>query len=180
MNRLLHALKFSAERHIHQRRKDAEATPYINHPIEIAEHLARVGGIFDEDVLIAGLLHDTVEDTSTTMEEIEDLFGARVAGIVLECTDDKSLPRLERKRLQIVTASNKSRDAKCVKLADKTCNLSSLLLNPPSNWGLLQQQEYVEWAAKVVQGLVGVNQRLDECALEVLAKVMKALGCSGK
>lgn len=180
MNQLLHALKFSAEKHIHQRRKDAKATPYINHPIEVAEHLASVGGILDEDVLIAGLLHDTVEDTSTTMEEIEDQFGSRVAGIVSECTDDKSLPRLERKRLQIVNAASKSRDAKCVKIADKTCNLSSLLVNPPSHWNLLQQQEYVEWTAKVIQGLVGVNQPLDKCALEVLAKVMKALGCNGK
>lgn len=170
MNRLLQALKFAAEKHVQQRRKNAEATPYINHPIEVAEHLARVGGISDEDVLIAALLHDTIEDTKTTLAELESVFGSRVAGIVMECTDDKSLEKLERKRLQIVNAPKKSPDAKCVKIADKTCNLASILIDPPKDWSVCRQREYFEWAEQVIRGLVGVNEQLDACARHVLAQ----------
>jgi len=170
MIRLLQALKFAAEKHVQQRRKNAKATPYINHPIEVAEHLARVGGISDEDVLIAALLHDTIEDTKTTLTELESVFGSRVAGIVMECTDDRSLEKLERKRLQIVNAPKKSPDAKCVKIADKTCNLASILVDPPKDWSVRRQREYFEWAEQVIQGLVGVNEQLDACARDVLAQ----------
>lgn len=170
MNRLLQATKFAAEKHAHRRRKNADATPDINHPIEVAEHLARVGGISDEDVLIAALLHDTIEDTKTSYEEIETIFGTRVANIVMECTDDKSLAKSERKRLQIVNAPRKSSEAKCVKLADKTCNLASILVDPPVGWSMQRQQEYFEWAERVVQGLLGVNHHLDSCAIDVLTR----------
>ncbi|MFO0905914.1 MAG: HD domain-containing protein [Pirellulales bacterium] len=170
MNRLLHAVKFAAEKHAQQRRKNAIATPYINHPIEVAEHLARVGGISDEDVLIAALLHDTIEDTNTTREELEKAFGSRVARIVMECTDDKRLAKAERKRLQIVHAPHKSPEAKCVKIADKTCNLASILVDPPQDWGIQRQREYFEWAAQVVQGLLGVNETLDAGVRAVLAQ----------
>lgn len=170
MNRLLAATLFAAQKHVSQRRKNAEAAPYINHPIEVAEHLARVGGITDEDVLIAALLHDTIEDTATTREEIEEHFGPRVASIVAECTDDKRLEKQERKRLQIVNAPHKSPEAKCVKLADKTCNLASLLVDPPTEWSRARQLEYFEWAEQVVRGLTGVNARLDEQVLDLLAR----------
>jgi guanosine-3',5'-bis(diphosphate) 3'-pyrophosphohydrolase len=170
MNRILHATKFAAEKHAQQRRKNADATPYINHPIEVAEHLARIGGVFDEDVLIAALLHDTIEDTQTTYQEIADLFGIRVAGIVLECTDDKSLEKAERKRLQIVNAPSKSPEAKCVKVADKTCNLNSTISDPPPDWSIQRQLEYFEWAERVVAGLLGVNDSLDACVKEVLTR----------
>lgn len=176
MNRLLQAMKFAAEKHAQQRRKNVDATPYINHPIEVAEHLARVGGISDEDVLVAALLHDTVEDTKTSFEEIEELFGARVASIVKECTDDKSLEKAERKRLQIVHAPHKSSEAKCVKIADKTCNLASILADPPKDWSIRRQQEYFEWARQVIQGLLGANERLDACVQDVLAQGDTALG----
>jgi len=170
MNRLLQAARFAAERHTHQRRKNAAATPYVNHPVEVAEHLARVGGISDEDVLVAALLHDTVEDTQTTFEEIRERFGERVAGIVMECTDDKSLEKAERKRLQIVNAPNKSVDAKCVKIADKTCNLASMIVDPPVGWSMQRQQEYFAWAERVVHGLRGVNEHLDASVNDVLAR----------
>lgn len=162
-------MKFAAEKHAQQRRKNADATPYINHPIEVAEHLARVGGVTDEDVLVAALLHDTIEDTGTTAEEIESSFGSRVVAIVLECTDDKRLEKAERKRLQIVNAPKKSPDAKCVKIADKTCNLASILVDAPPSWSLRRQREYFEWAEQVIHGLLGVNEQLDRRVKEVLA-----------
>ncbi|MCU0721817.1 MAG: HD domain-containing protein [Pirellula sp.] len=170
MKRILHAMKFAAEKHTRQRRKNADATPYINHPIEVAEHLARVGNISDEDVLIAALLHDTIEDTNTTFDEIERHFGTRVANIVMECTDDKSLEKAERKHLQILNAPKKSAEAKCVKIADKTCNLASIIVDPPSGWSVQRQLDYFVWAEQVIQGLLGVNEPLDAYVLETLAR----------
>jgi guanosine-3',5'-bis(diphosphate) 3'-pyrophosphohydrolase len=175
MNRLLQAMKFAAEKHARQRRKNPDATPYINHPIEVAEHLARVGGIADEDVLVAALLHDTIEDTQTTLDDIERVFGSRVAGIVMECSDDKRLQKAERKRLQIVNAPKKSPEAKCVKIADKTCNLASILVDPPRDWNIQRQREYFDWAEQVVQGLLGVNGQLDACVKEILAQGKRVL-----
>lgn len=168
MKRLLAAASFAARKHTAQRRKNPAATPYINHPLEVAEHLARVGGIEDEDVLVAALLHDTIEDTVTTPDEIRELFGERVTRIVLECTDDKSLEKKERKRLQIVNAPHKSPEAKCIKLADKTNNLNSILVDPPHDWDLQRQLEYFEWAEKVIGGLLGINASLDKAAQQVL------------
>jgi guanosine-3',5'-bis(diphosphate) 3'-pyrophosphohydrolase len=175
MERLLAAASFAARKHTTQRRKNPAATPYINHPLEVAEHLARVGGIDDEDILIAALLHDTIEDTLTTPDEILELFGDRVVRIVLECTDDKSLEKKERKRLQIVNAPHKSPEAKCIKLADKTNNLSSILVDPPLDWDLQRQLEYFQWAEKVITGLLGVNAALDAAAQQVLGIGLAAL-----
>lgn len=180
MNRLLHAVSFAAIKHTRQRRKNADATPYINHPIEVAEHLARVGGIADEDLLIAALLHDTIEDTETTYAELVSNFGARVADIVAECTDEKSLEKSERKRLQIVNAPHKSPEAKCLKIADKTCNLASTLADPPVDWSRQRQREYFEWAEKVVAGLLGVNERLDQCVQELLARGKQTLAAGAE
>ena len=120
---ILHAASFAAQKHRDQRRKDAEASPYINHPLALADILAREGDVTDARVIAAALLHDTVEDTETTIEELEERFGKRVAAVVAEVTDDKSLPKAERKRLQIVKAGSKSTEAKLVKLADKIANL---------------------------------------------------------
>ena len=170
MNRILQATHFAAQQHSRQRRKNADATPYINHPIEVAAHLAGVGGITDEDVLVAALLHDTIEDTQTSEAQIAGSFGPRVAAIVVECTDDKSLAKAERKRLQIVHAPDKSPEAKMVKLADKTCNLRSILADPPAGWSLERQREYFDWAAQVIAGLRGVNGPLEEAVNEVLAQ----------
>jgi guanosine-3',5'-bis(diphosphate) 3'-pyrophosphohydrolase len=172
---LLTAINFSADRHRPQRRKDTLKSPYINHPIEVAELLWRVGGIRDQAVLIAAVLHDTIEDTETSPEEIRSLFGEDVLGIVLECTDDKSLPYLDRKRLQIETAPYKSEKAKLVKLADKICNIHDLNQSPPRWWPKIQKQEYLLWSEKVVAGLRGVNQALEAHYDQELAAGKKIL-----
>ena len=175
MKRLLEAANFAAQKHSKQRRKNVDASPYINHPIEVAMHLSRVGNIDDEDVLAAALLHDTVEDTQTTKEEIVAEFGERVAHLVLECTDDKGLAKTERKRLQIVNAPHKSPGAKMIKISDKTCNLRSILADPPRGWSLDRQKEYFMWAEQVVSGLLGVNQALDDCVQSVLQEGLRKL-----
>ena len=176
MKNLLKATNFAAVKHAEQRRKNQARTPYINHPVEVAEHLANVGDIDDESILIAALLHDTVEDTNTTREEIAAEFGEKVATLVMECTDDKALKKEERKQLQVVNAPKKSDGAKMIKIADKTCNLRSILADPPEGWSLERQQEYFEWARQVVDGLMGVNDALDDCVKSVLEDGQASLG----
>jgi guanosine-3',5'-bis(diphosphate) 3'-pyrophosphohydrolase len=152
---LLKALAFAAHKHREQRRKDAEASPYINHPIALADVLVNEGGVTDFEVLCAALLHDTVEDTATTHEELVDAFGERIARIVAEVTDDKTLPKAERKRLQIEHAPRISRAAQLVKLADKLVNLRDVAERPPAKWDLARRREYFDWARQVVDGLRG-------------------------
>ncbi|CAK8676001.1 unnamed protein product [Clavelina lepadiformis] len=158
---LLSTVDFAAKKHKNQRRKDVEGTPYINHPIGVAEILSREAGISELVVLQAALLHDTVEDTETTFEEIEQKFGKAVRSIVAEVTDDKSLPKKERKRLQVVNAPNKTREAKLVKLADKLYNLRDLNRCTPKGWGDQRVEEYFKWAHEVVVGLRGTNSILE-------------------
>ena len=152
---LLKALAFAAHKHRDQRRKDAEASPYINHPIALADVLVNEGGVSDVEVLCAALLHDTVEDTATTPEELVDTFGARVARIVAEVTDDKALNKADRKRLQVENAAHLSPEAKLVKLADKICNLRDVAERPPAGWDLARRREYFDWAKRVIDGLRG-------------------------
>ena len=159
---LLKALAFAAHKHRDQRRKDAQASPYINHPIALADVLVNEGGVTDVEVLCAALLHDTVEDTATTHEELVDAFGSRIARIVAEVTDDKALPKAERKRLQIEHAARLSPEAKRVKLADKICNLRDVASQPPAHWDLPRRREYFDWAKSVVDRLRGVDARLEE------------------
>ena len=158
---LLKALAFAAHKHRDQRRKDAQASPYINHPIALADLLVNEGGVTDVEVLCAALLHDTVEDTATTPQELAEAFGSRVAGIVAEVTDDKKLPKAERKRLQIEHAAGLSPEAKLVKLSDKICNLRDVAHRPPAHWDLARRREYFEWAKKVVDGVRGAHPRLE-------------------
>jgi len=158
---LFRALAFAAHKHRDQRRKDAEASPYINHPIALAEVLAGEGGVTDVEVLAAALLHDTIEDTDTSLAELQEEFGARIAAMVAEVTDDKNLPKAERKRLQIEHAAALSPGAKLVKLADKICNLRDVADRPPSKWELERRQEYFEWAKRVIDGLRGVHPKLE-------------------
>jgi GTP diphosphokinase / guanosine-3',5'-bis(diphosphate) 3'-diphosphatase len=158
---LLKALAFAAHKHRDQRRKDAEASPYINHPIALADVLVNEGGVTDVEVLCAALLHDTVEDTATTPAELAEAFGERVAGIVAEVTDDPKLPKAERKRLQVEHAGALSAQAKLVKLADKICNLRDVALRPPASWDLERRREYFDWAKRVVDGLRGVHPGLE-------------------
>ena len=158
---LLKALAFAAHKHRDQRRKDPEASPYINHPIALADVLVNEGGVTDVEVLCAALLHDTVEDTATTHEELAAAFGARVARIVAEVTDDKTLSKSERKRLQVEHAGGLSAEAKLVKLADKICNLRDVAERAPPSWDLARQREYFDWARRVVKGLRGAHPRLE-------------------
>ena len=158
---VLQALAFAADKHRDQRRKDAAASPYINHPIALANVLVREGEVTDPAVLAAALLHDTVEDTQTTPAELKAAFGPAIAAIVEEVTDDKSLPKAERKRLQIEHAATMSREAKLVKLADKICNLRDMADHPPAKWDLVRRREYFEWAKAVIDGLRGVHPQLE-------------------
>ncbi len=166
---ILRALEFAALKHRDQRRKDALASPYINHPIALAKVLTGEGGVVDPVVLAAALLHDTVEDTQTTPAELNETFGERIAGIVEEVTDDKSLPKAERKRLQVEHAAHLSREAKLVKLADKICNVRDVANHPPAKWDLTRRREYFEWAKAVVDKMRGTHPELERCFDEAYA-----------
>lgn len=154
-------MHFASLKHSTQRRKDSAKTPYINHPIGVANILCEEGDVTDLEVLMAALLHDTVEDTECTFEEIEELFGAKVLKIVEEVTDDKTLPKVERKRLQIEHAKTISPKAKLVKLADKLYNLRDLQKELPG-WTKERGEEYFVWAKKVVDNLRGTNKKLED------------------
>lgn len=168
--RLFHALAFAAQKHRDQRRKDAEASPYINHPIAVASVLAVEAGITDEDTLIAAILHDTLEDTETSSDELEDKFGPVVSGIVQEVTDDKSLPKNVRKRLQVEHAPSATARAKCLKIADKICNIRDVTTAAPATWSIERRREYLDWAEEVVAGCRGVEPRIDAVFDETLSK----------
>lgn len=158
---LLRALAFAAERHSGQRRKDAAASPYINHPIALADVLANEGRVFDVVVLSAAMLHDTIEDTATTADEIAARFGTRIAAVVVEVSDDRSLDKATRKLRQIEHAPHLSAEAKLVKLADKICNLRDILASPPVHWPLQRQQAYFDWSAQVIAGVRGIHPQLE-------------------
>ncbi|MBI3186752.1 MAG: bifunctional (p)ppGpp synthetase/guanosine-3',5'-bis(diphosphate) 3'-pyrophosphohydrolase [Gammaproteobacteria bacterium] len=158
---IMQALSFAAHKHRDQRRKDVDASPYINHPISLASILINEGGVTDVNVICAALLHDTIEDTDTTPEELEQAFGFAIKTIVMEVTDDKLLPKVDRKRLQIEHAAHVSPQAKLVKLADKTSNLRDVAVNPPENWSLQRRQEYFDWAKQVIDQLRGVHPQLE-------------------
>ncbi len=158
---VVEALAFAAERHRDQRRKDPARTPYINHPIALVRLLYLEARIQDPLVLCAALLHDTVEDTGTTCEEIEARFGLAIRDVVMEVTDDKRLPKVERKRLQVIHAAGASEPARLVKLADKICNLRDVAASPPLGWDLERQQAYFDWAREVVERMRGTHAGLE-------------------
>ena len=133
VERLARAAAFAADKHTGQLRKGEAGEPYVNHVIEVAEMLARASDGADVELVIGGLLHDTIEDTGATHAEVAAIFGVVVADLVAEVTDDKSLPKAERKRLQVLHAPHKSARAKQLKLADKTSNLRALASSPPSD-----------------------------------------------
>ncbi|MGH8397973.1 MAG: HD domain-containing protein [Gammaproteobacteria bacterium] len=158
---IVKAAAFAADKHRSQRRKDQDQSPYIDHPIELANVLANEGHVTDIDVLCAALLHDTIEDSNTTASELENVFGKKITGIVLEVTDDKSLDKQVRKQLQIEHAPRLSPEAKLVKLADKICNLRDILASPPKDWPAERKREYFDWAANVMAGLRGAHPGLE-------------------
>ena len=158
---LFHSLAFAAHKHRAQRRKDKEASPYINHPIALADVLVNEGGVDDPVALCAAVLHDTIEDTETSYEELQERFGKEIADVVMEVTDDKTLLKAERKERQVTHAPHLSQRARLVKLADKICNLRDIASNPPANWPLERKQEYYEWAKRVIDGLRGAHPGLE-------------------
>lgn len=173
---ILKALRFSAEKHNDQRRKDAKASPYINHLIQVVETLWTIGEVRDVTLLVAAILHDTLEDTATTPEEIRENFGEDVLALVLEVTDDKSLPKQVRKQLQVEHAPHKSHNAKLLKLADKISNVQGIITAPPKDWSLERKREYLLWSERVVTGLRGVNPGLESRYDVLLAEGKRSLG----
>ena len=167
---LLKALTFAADKHKDQRRKDHASSPYINHPISLANILCNEGHVADVEVICGAILHDTIEDTETTVEELEAEFGKVILDIVMEVTYDKTLPKEERKRMQIEHAATASNKAKLVKLADKISNLRDITDNPPVDWSLERKQVYFDWAKKVIDQVRGVHHQLERLFDEVYLK----------
>jgi (p)ppGpp synthase/HD superfamily hydrolase len=162
LHSILEAAHFASERHASQRRKGASGEPYVNHLLEVAQLVSSALTEPDPHLVMAALLHDTIEDTGLTRDEIEHRFGADVADLVVEMTDDKSLPKAERKRLQIEHAHKKSVRAQVIKLADKISNLRSLLISPPADWDEERKNQYFRWSRQVVDALSAPNPVLKE------------------
>ena len=158
---LARAAAFAAERHQGQRRKDAAGSPYISHPLAVVDVLVVEAGVTDIRVLCAALLHDVIEDTPTSLDELEAHFGAEIALVVMEVSDDKNLSTARRKQLQIEYAPRLSTPARLVKLADKICNLRDILHAPPIGWSTARRREYFEWAGQVIDGLRGTHAVLE-------------------
>ena len=173
--KILDAASFAAERHAGQKRKGRDGQPYINHLLEVADLLATVGRIEDEEILAAGLLHDTVEDSHATLGELSEKFGRRVAGFVEELTDDMSLPKPERKRKQVEHAPHMSPEAKQIKIADKISNIRDVIENPPEGWSTERRREYIEWGEEVVEGLRGTNKELEAFFDSLVERAKKEL-----
>ena len=180
--RFIKALDWAAHSHRLHRRKGApepvrgkcpRATPYINHLISVVRLLSDEGGVDDEDVLIAAILHDLVEDTEASLADVKSRFGTRVASIVGEVTDDRTLSREDRKAEQVRRASSLSQEAKVVKLADKLHNCTTLFQRPPLEWSQERIRDYLHWAAQVVEGVRGVNPELEAMFDAMLKKSEK-------
>lgn len=162
VRRILAAAHFAAERHALQRRKGSVEEPYINHLLDVAEVLARTTDNLDPNLIVAALLHDTIEDAGVTREELAARFGEDVAALVVEVTDDKSLPKLTRKMLQVENAVHKSARAQALSAADKISNLRSIMNSPPVGWSFERKVEYVRWARAVVGRFSALNGRLSD------------------
>jgi GTP diphosphokinase / guanosine-3',5'-bis(diphosphate) 3'-diphosphatase len=158
---IIRAAAFAAWKHRKQKRKGVDKLPYINHPIALAEVLWTEGEVEDPSVIAAALLHDTIEDTKATFEELKGAFGREIAQIVEEVTDVKWLKKPLRKKVQVARASRASARAKLVKLADKICNLRDIITSPPEGWSLERKRDYFDWAKRVVDQVRGTNERLE-------------------
>lgn len=169
------AADFAARAHVAQRRKGDAQEPYINHLAEVALLLTQATHGRDAALIAAAWLHDTLEDTDTEREELETLFGAEVATIVAEVTDDKSLVKAERKRLQVETAPHKSPQARLLKIADKTSNLRAIALSPPRGWDTARRIAYLDWAEAVVAGCRGGSTELERAFDDALRQALSAV-----
>ena len=157
---ILAAANFAAKAHAGQKRKGAAGEPYINHLIEVAEMVALSGNDSDVNLIMACFLHDVVEDTQVTQQELARVFNDDVASLVMEATDDTTLPKDARKAMQVQTAPHKSVRAQTLKLADKISNLRSLLISPPPHWSAERKRQYFDWAKAVVSGFTEPNSYL--------------------
>jgi guanosine-3',5'-bis(diphosphate) 3'-pyrophosphohydrolase len=169
------AALLASRRHNGMARKGRGNEPYINHLAEVANLVSEATGGADAELVAAGWLHDTIEDTGMTREELADRFSARVAAIVAEVTDDMGLPKDERRRLQIVGAPHKSPDAKLIKIADKISNIRARIVAEPSAEERADLADYVAWAEQVVAGCRGSNAWLDRTFAETVAKARSTL-----
>ena len=172
---ILKAAHFAAEKHRDQRRKDENASPYINHPISVALAISQIGGVDDPEILAAALLHDTLEDTETGPEELEAEFGKKVCEYVLDVSDDKTLPPDERKRRQIEHAKQISKGAALIKLGDKISNVTDVINNPPKDWDINRRKEYLDWAEKVIDNCPKVNDRMENKFQEIIKQGREVL-----
>ncbi len=169
------ACHYAAQRHTAQRRKGEAGEPYVNHVIEVADRVARSSHGPDRLLVLGALLHDIVEDTDGTEAEIAARFGDDVAALVMEVTDDKSLPKAERKRLQVEHAPHLSDHARRIKLADKTSNLVALAESPPAGWDRARRAAYVDWAQEVAAGCRGVDAALETAFDAAVSQARAAL-----
>jgi (p)ppGpp synthase/HD superfamily hydrolase len=172
---VLRAADMAARWHVHQRRKGIAQEPYVNHLLEVASLVTEATGGTDPTLVIAALLHDAIEDQGVTWEVLATEFGQHVADIVMEVTDDKSLPKEERKRRQAENAGRKSHKAKLIKLADKTSNLRAIAYSPAADWSVERRLEYIEWAKDVVAGLRATSPWLEEQFDEAVVAAERSL-----
>ncbi len=175
LDRILEAAIFAARKHQGQVRKDDRRSPYITHPLQVAQTLWDIGGVREPQTLIAAILHDTIEDTNTTYAEVRETFGEEILQIVLEVTDDKTLEKMARKRAQVVHAPDLSEPASLIKLGDKLVNCCDILQNPPRNWTLSRRREYIQWGADVIEKIRGINQPLEDAFDRMLAEAQEQL-----
>ncbi len=174
--RLSHAAHWAARAHKDQQRKGIDAEPYVNHLLEVAELVAHADEPGAIEVVIAALLHDTVEDVGVTEAQLVAEFGPRVAELVMYVTDDKTLSKDRRKAAQIEHAPGLPHDAKLIKLADKTSNLRALVRTPPVGWTEARLLDYVDWAAAVVEACGPVDPGLERVFWEAHAIAAQAYG----
>jgi len=170
VDKILDAAIFAARKHQGQVRKDQYGSPYITHLLTVANIIWKIGGIRDQLTLVAAILHDTIEDTDISEKEIREHFGEAVLSVVMEVTDDKSLEKIERKRLQVVHAPVLSLAAKLIKLADKLTNCRDVLHSPPKDWALKRRRHYIQWAADVIAASRGTNAPLEDAFDQMLAE----------
>jgi (p)ppGpp synthase/HD superfamily hydrolase len=176
LQQFLRAAAFAARKHRHQRRKDAEASPYINHALEVASILAGEGGVTDPLTLVAAVLHDTLEDTETTPEELAAAFDPAIRDLVQELTDDKRLPKAERKARQAAVAPQLSGRAKLIRIADKIANVRDVTHHPPAHWDLGRRRDYLAWSEAVLAGCRGLSPALEACFEETVREGRRILG----
>jgi guanosine-3',5'-bis(diphosphate) 3'-pyrophosphohydrolase len=170
---VIKAVTYAAEKHKYQRRKGFNQVPYINHPLKVANLLSEAGEN-DENLLLAAILHDIIEDTDATDEELRREFNNEICEIVLEVTDDKELPYAIRKELQVKNTPNLSISAKKIKIADKICNIRDIV-NYPLDWSTERKLSYLEWAEQVVQACRGINEKLDKIFEDTLKEGLEKL-----